>query len=152
MKQSLYNFASTSLFKSVVTLAVIAILMFTVLYSLNFAQSQIETAMMETDLANIRWELRELWAHRNATGQSLASKEIDDANPFRLINEPPKNYSGELDQKPSDALAVWYFDSQSRRLVYIFKDGHQLRYRLTSTAKLDRASLGTLGSIDLVPD
>lgn len=152
MKLNIYNFAKASLLNLVITISIIATLMYAVLYSLNRAQDQIEAAMMETDLANIRWELRELWAHRNAAGQSLASNEIDNANPFRLINEPPKNYSGEAAQTPPGAQATWYFDSQARCLVYVFKDGRQLRYRLTSAARLNRASIGAIGGIDLVPD
>ena len=106
--------------------------------------------MMETDVANMRWELRELWAHRNATGQSFVVSEIDNANPLRLLNERPKNYSGEYAETPPDAQSAWYFDTKAKRLVYVFSDGHQLRYRLTGTAKLNRASLGAMGGIDLV--
>ncbi|MGZ5056090.1 MAG: hypothetical protein ACXWAT_17025, partial [Methylobacter sp.] len=62
----------------------------------------------------------------------------------------PKNYSGEYAQMPPDAQAVWYFDSKAKCLVYVFSDGRQVRYRLTSTAKLNRASLGAVGGIDMV--
>jgi len=101
-------------------------------------------------VANIRWELRELWAHRNATGQSIAASEIDDANPLKLVSERPKNYSGEYAEIPLGAESVWYFDTNAKRLVYVFKDGRQVRYRLIGSAKLNRASLGAIGGIDLV--
>lgn len=106
--------------------------------------------MVETDVANIRWGLREMWAHRTAIGQSIAANEIDDANPLQLINERPENYSGEYAQTPPGIESIWYFDTTARRLVYVFKDGHQVRYRLTGTAKRNRASLGAVGGIDLV--
>ena len=107
---------------------------------------------METDLVNMRWGLRELWAHRNARGQSLVVSEIDNANPLRFLNDHPKNYSGEYAETPTDAQSIWYFDTKAQRLVYVFSDGHQLRYRLTSTARLERASLGAMGGMDLVLD
>lgn len=107
---------------------------------------------METDLVNMRWGLRELWAHRNATGQSLDVSEIGNANPLRFLNDRPRNYSGEYTETPPGAQSIWYFDTKAQRLVYVFSDGHQLRYRLAGTAKLNRASLGAMGGIDLVLD
>jgi len=150
MKLNIFHFAASSLFNFAISNAIIGILAFIVLANINRAQSQVELSMMETDVANIRWALRELWAHRTATGQSIAGSEIDDANPLRLVNERPKNYSGEYAQTPPGAESVWYFDTKAKRLVYVFSDGHQMRYRLIGTAKLNRASLGAMGGIDLV--
>jgi hypothetical protein len=150
MKLNIFHFAASGLFNFAISNAIIGILAFIVLSNINRAQSQVELSMMETDVANIRWELRELWAHRTATGQSIAGSEIDDANPLRLVNERPKNYSGEYAQTPPGAESVWYFDTKAKRLVYVFSDGHQMRYRLTGSAKLNRASLGAMGGIDLV--
>ena len=139
-------------FNFAISIAVIAILASILLFSLNRAQSQVEVVMMEADLSNMRWGLRELWAHRNAIGQALADSEIDNANPLRLLGDHPNNYSGEYAETPSDAQSIWYFDTKAQRLVYVFSDGRQLRYRLTHTTKLNRASLGAVGGIDLVPD
>ncbi|MDO9048567.1 MAG: hypothetical protein Q7U66_12640 [Methylobacter sp.] len=142
--------SGASRFDFAISVSVIAILASILLFSLNRAQSQVEMVTMETDLTNMRWGLRELWSHRNATGQALASSEIENANPLRLLSDQPKNYSGEYAETPSDAQAAWYFDTKAKRLVYIFSDGHQARYRLTGTAKLNRASLGAMGGMDLV--
>ncbi|MDO9268968.1 MAG: hypothetical protein Q7T96_07645 [Methylobacter sp.] len=150
MKLNIFHFAVANLFNFAISNGIIAILVFVVLSNIDRAQSQVEASMMETDVANIRWELRELWAHRNATGQSIAVSELDNANPLRLVNEQPKNYSGEYAQTPSEAESIWYFDTKAKRLVYVFKDGHQVHYRLTGTAKRNRASLGAMGGIDLV--
>lgn len=142
--------AGASRFDFAVSISMIVVLTAILLVSLNRAQSQAEAVMMETDVANMRWGLRELWAHRNATGQSLDIGEIDNANPLQLLSERPKNYSGEYAQIPEGAQAVWYFDSKAKRLVYVFSNGRQVRYRLTGTAKLNRASLGAVGGMDLV--
>ncbi len=150
MKLNFFHFAVARLFNFAISNSIIAILVFIVLSNINRAQSQVEESMMETDVANIRWELRELWAHRNATGQSIVSSEIENANPLRLVNERPKNYSGEYAETPPGAESVWYFDTKAKCLVYVFSDGHQVRYRLASTAKLNRASLGAMGGIDLI--
>jgi hypothetical protein len=152
MKLNVFDFSAASLFNFAITNGIIAILVFTVLANINRAQSQVEVSMMETDVANIRWQLREFWAHRNAIGQSISGGEIENANPLRLVNERPKNYSGEFADTPPDAHAIWYFDTKAKRLVYVFSDGRQLRYRLASTAGLNRASLGAIGAMDLVLD
>jgi hypothetical protein len=152
MRLNIFHFAVSSLYNFAIANGIIAILIFAVLSNINRAQSQVEESMMETDVANIRWQLRELWAHSNATGQSVSGSEIDGANPLRLMTERPKNYSGEYAQVPPGAESVWYFDTQAKRLVYVFRDGRQIRYRLTGTAKLNRASLGAVGGMDLVLD
>lgn len=142
--------AGASRFDFAVSVSMIAVLAAVLLAGLNHAQSQAEALAMEADVANMRWGLRELWAHRNATGQSLDVSELDNANPLQLLNDRPNNYSGEYAQTPPSARSVWYFDSEAKRLVYVFSDGRQVRYRLTGTDKLNRASLGAVGGIDLV--
>jgi len=142
--------AGASHFDFAVSITMIAVLTAMLLVSLNRAQSQAEALTMEADVANMRWGLRELWAHRNATGQSLDIGEIENVNPLQLLNDRPKNYSGEYAQTPPGVQSAWYFDSETKRLVYVFSDGREARYRLTSTAKLNRASLGAVGGMDLV--
>lgn len=143
--------SGASRFDFAVTVSIIAILASILLYSLNSTQKQIESTMLDTDVANLRWELRAAWAHRNVIGQSLGINEIEGANPMRLLAERPQNYIGEYAQTP-DATSVWYFDTQSKRLVYVFRDGRQVRLRLASTANLGEAPRGAIGGVDLVFD
>ncbi len=144
--------AGASRFDFAITISIIAVLMYLLLFSLNRIQSQAEQVALEADLNNMRWGLRELWAHRNVRGQALANSEIDNANPLQLLNERPKNYSGEFPETPPDARSAWYFDTKAKRLVYVFGDGRQLRYRMAGISELNRASLGAMGGIDLVLD
>lgn len=144
--------SGASRFDFAVTVSIIGILASVMLYSLNRTQKQIEAAMLDTEVTNLRWELRAEWAHRNVTGRSLASREIDNANPMRLLSERPQNYLGEHAGVPQYAQSIWYFDTSDKRLVYVFSDGRQARYRLANTASLGRASPGAIGGMDLVPD
>lgn len=152
MKLNFFNFALSNFFNFAISSSIIAAMISVLLSNVNHAQHQVEVAMMETDVANIRWELRELWAHRNATGQTFVVTEIDNTNPLRWVNERPKNYSGEYAEMPVGAQSVWYFDTSAKRLVYVFSDGQSIRYRLSNTTTLNRASLGAVGGIDLVLD
>ncbi len=133
-----------------ISLGIITIIACILLFSLDRAQNQAEQVAVETDLSNMRWGLRELWVHLNATGQSLSSNNLANANPVKLLNEPLKNYGGEFAQTPPDTHSIWYFDNITKQLVYVFSDGRQVRYRLVSITKLDRASLGAIGGMDLV--
>jgi hypothetical protein len=143
--------SGASRFDFSVTVSIIAILASILLYSLGRTQRQIESAMLDTDVTNLRWELREAWAHRNVIGQSVGVNEIVGTNPMRLLAYRPQNYIGEYAQAP-DATSVWYFDTHNKRLVYVFRDGHQARLRLASTANLGEAPLGAIGGVDLVFD
>lgn len=152
MKLNIVHIAASRFFNLAISTSIIGAMLSLTLLSISQVRSQVEVFMMEADVANLRWELRELWTHRNATGQSFVISEIENTNPLRLVNEGLPNYSGEYTQPPLDVQSIWYFDIKKLRLIYVFRDGHQVRYRLSGTAQLNRASLGAVGSIDLVLD
>ncbi|RIZ70126.1 MAG: hypothetical protein D0530_08495 [Methylococcales bacterium] len=152
MKLNIIHIAASRFFNLAISTSIIGAMLSLTLLSISQVRSQVEVFMMEADVANLRWELRELWTHRNATGQSFVISEIENTNPLRLVNEGLPNYSGEYTQPPLDVQSIWYFDIKKLRLIYVFRDGHQVRYRLSGTAQLNRASLGAVGSIDLVLD
>lgn len=146
------NLTGASRFDFAISISIIAILATILLISLDFAQRRIEEITMEADLTFMRWEIRELWAHHNATGQSFIASEIENANPVRLLNDQLKNYSGEYSETPPNVKSTWFFDTKTKHLVYVFLDGSQKRYRLTGISQLNRASLGAMGGIDIVLD
>ena len=152
MKLNIIHIAASRFFNLAISTSIIGAMLSLTLLSISQVRSQVEVFMMEADVANLRWELRELWTHRNATGQSFVISEIENTNPLRLVNEGLPNYSGKYTQPPLDVQSIWYFDIKKLRLIYVFRDGHQVRYRLSGTAQLNRASLGAVGSIDLVLD
>jgi hypothetical protein len=152
MKLNIVHIAASRFFNLAISTCIIATMLSLLLLSINQVRNQVEGSMVEADVANLRWELRELWAHRNATGQAFVISEIENTNPLDLVNEGLPNYTGEYTQSPLNTQSIWYFDTKALRLVYVFRDGHQVRYRLSGTAQLNRASLGAVGSIDLVLD
>ena len=152
MKLNIVHIAASRFFNLAISTSIIGAMLSLTLLSISQVRSQVEVFMMEADVANLRWELRELWTHRNATGQSFVISEIENTNPLDLVNEGLPNYSGEYTQSPLNTQSIWYFDTTSLRLVYVFRDGHQVRYRLSGTAQLNRASLGAVGALDLVLD
>jgi hypothetical protein len=119
-----------------VTLSVIGILATWLLHSLNDAQTDIEKVMLETELSNLRLSITEVWVQKSIENKSLNLAAFKDSNPMLLIAEKPKNYIGEHAQTPKSDQAIWYFDTQKKCLVYVFKDGRQAAYKLAGLTGL----------------
>ena len=143
---------STHRFDFAVTLTVIAILATLLLGYLNKAQNDIEKVILETELNSLRLSLAEHWVDKSLKNQSIDSGSLKNSNPMLLIAERPENYIGEFSKAPSDRKEVWYFDTTKKQLIYVFNDGHQARYRLSSSAGQASASLLTISGLDLVKD
>jgi len=135
----------TRRFEFFVALCVIAILATGLLYALNQAQGEIEKATQNTALNNLRLELMEVWVHKTMTNQAADIETLKGSNPMRLLADKPNNYIGELAQAPSDNQAIWYFDIQKKRLIYVFNDGRQAAYMLAGSAP-------ALRGLDLILD
>jgi hypothetical protein len=143
---------STHRFDFAVTLTVIGILASLLLGYLNKAQNDIEKVIVDTELNSLRLSLAEYWVDKSLKNQSIDSKALKDSNPMLLIAERPEKYIGEFTEVPSNKKEVWYFDTAKKQLIYIFNDGQQARYRLSSTAGQAKASLLTIGGLDLIKD
>lgn len=139
-------------FDFAVTMCVIAILTTLLLGYLNKAQNEIEKVIVETELNNIRLSLAEAYVDRSIKNQRVNSKNLNDSNPMLLIAENPENYIGEYFEVPSHAKEVWYFDVTKKRLIYVFSDGQQARFKLSHTAGQAKASLLAIDGLDLVKD
>ncbi len=139
-------------FDFAVTLTVIGILASLLLGYLNKAQHEIERLIVETELNSFRLSLAEAWVHKSVNNQPINGKVLQDSNPMLLVAEKPEHYIGELSKAPSNHKEVWYFDTTKKQLIYVFNDGHQARYRFIKTAGLAKASLLTVGGLDLVED
>lgn len=143
---------STHRFDFAVTLTVIGMLATLLLGYLNKAQNDIEKVIVETELNSLRLSLAEHWVDESLKNQSIESEALKNGNPMLLIAERPDNYIGEFSEAPSNKKEVWYFDTRKKQLIYVFNDGSKARYRLSSTAGQAKASLLTVGGLDLVKD
>jgi hypothetical protein len=119
-----------------VTLSVIGLLATWLLHSLNDAQTEIEEAILETELNNLRLSITEVWVQKSIENKSLNFAAFTNSNPMLLIAKKPKNYIGERAQTPKTDQAIWYFDTQKKCLIYVFKDGRQATYKLAGMTGL----------------
>ncbi len=123
-------------FDFLVTLSVIGLLATWLLHSLNDAQTDIEKVILEAELSNLRLSITEVWVQKSIENKSLNLAALTNSNPMLLIAEKPKNYIGESAQTPKSDEAIWYFDTQKKCLVYVFKDGRQAAYKLAGLTGL----------------
>ncbi|MDP2881510.1 MAG: type II secretion system protein [Azonexus sp.] len=117
-----------------VVVVLISILALVLMYALGRAQDAMEEARVQSEAAAIRIGLIEVVAHREVFGGELPKS----ANPVDWVSARPANYVGELDSRPA-SKSVWYFDRQARELVYLFRDGHRARFRISRDASVDSA-------------
>ncbi|MEX0899232.1 MAG: prepilin-type cleavage/methylation domain-containing protein [Gammaproteobacteria bacterium] len=87
-------------------------------------------------------------ASRSAIGMEVAARildggpasvaELDGFNPMRLLSEQPDNYLGEMGGVDPANLPVghWYFDIESRELVYLVRFGEYFRTELPGPPRL----------------
>ncbi len=139
-------------FDFAVTLCVIGVLATCLLHYLNKAQGAIEKVILETELNNLRLGLAETWVHKNVTNQSIDIEALKGSNPMLLIAAKPANYVGEHAKAPSNGKAIWYFDTRTKQLIYIGKGGLEAAYILACAAGRTKASLLSMGGLDLVRD
>ncbi len=135
-----------------VTLTVIGILATLLLGYLNKVQHDIERLIVETELNSFRLSLAEAWVHKSISNQSIDSATLQNSNPMLLMADKPENYIGELSGAPSTKKEIWYFDTTKKQLIYVFNDGNLARYSLSKTAGQAKASLLTVGGLDLIKD
>jgi hypothetical protein len=137
-------------FDFTVMVTVIAILATLLLGYLNKVQQDIERLIVETELNTFRLSLAEAWVHKSVSNQSMDSTALQNSNPILLMAEKPENYIGELSKAPSNNKEIWYFDTTKKQLIYVFNDGSLARYSFSKTAGKAKASLLTVGGLDLV--
>ena len=133
-------------FEFAVAVVLISVLGLVLLRALDGIRGQLEEAAFQGDVAAIRMGLIEVVAHREAFGGVLPKSE----NPIDWVANRPASYVGELNRAPEEKT-VWYFDRQDRTLVYVFRDGHRARFRLSRDVNVDsqRAVVAGVGLLRL---
>ena len=125
-------------------IVIIGILATLLLWALHDVQGNMEEAGVQAEAAAIRTQLMETVAHREAFGGQLPRSD----NPLDWVTNPPANYLGALAEMPSET-GVWYFDIQTKELVYRFHDGHLVSFRLSRRAGAENGR-GVLAGVGLL--
>ncbi len=119
------------LYEFSIVVIIIAVLAYSGLRILSRAQGDAEEARMQVEVMGIRAQLLEVAVHRETFGGSFPQSD----NPMDWIADRPAEYRGAFDFPPQEN-GCWYFDKGARELIYIFRDGHLARFRLSRQAGL----------------
>ncbi|MFB0936557.1 MAG: hypothetical protein QMB52_12355 [Propionivibrio sp.] len=108
-----------------VLVAIIGVLAFLLMNALDRVREEFEEAAVQSEVAALRVELMDRLAHHQLVGGALP----ESRNPLLWIERKPGNYLGELEATP-EAGGVWYFDRKREELVYRYRSGREVRFRL----------------------
>jgi hypothetical protein len=133
-----------------VSIILICLLMVFLLNKLTEIRNSIEVQNVETEMKYLRLGLAEMWLTRNIAHKNTNISAFENTNPMLLIAERPENYIGELAHAPQDAKSVWFFDTHSNQLVYVFNNGKKHYFRLVKSQFGSKINRMPTGGLDLV--
>lgn len=112
--------------------------------ALEKAREDVEKAAVQAEVAALRVELLDRLAHREIAGGRLPGGR----NPVVWAGRQPQGYVGEREKAPPER-GLWFYDQGRQELVYRYRAGGEVRYRL-SIGEGGVAAPGKLAGIGLV--
>lgn len=85
----------------------------------------VERTTLEQNLGIIQSAVAMKFVALYAAGDEAGIKQLAHNNPIHLLEETPQGYLGELEDPALEALATgsWHYDTKTRRLVYLVRNG-----------------------------
>lgn len=137
-------------FKFAISSILIAFLLGVTLRKLTDFGTTIEKQNVKSQVDNFKLGLTEAWINRNINHKNTNISVFENTNPMLLISDVPKNYIGERKNNPTQEKAVWFYNTQSKRLIYILNNGELLQYRLIKKSPNTNKVGVPNGGLDLV--
>ena len=108
-----------SLIELAVAITAISVLLYFLLDRVLYMQDMAEKTEVEETIRSINYGLRLEAASRLARGLNPGQLPLENENPIKWLNAPPRNYLGEYAKAPESAKpGFWYFQPAERRLIY----------------------------------
>ncbi len=116
--------------KLVISVIVIGAIALPIFERLRYYQEVAEKAYVDYAINGMRSGLRLRIAAMMLEGRGREAYRLAGQNPIDWLERHPDNYAGELIRPDRDTLqpGTWYFDLETRRLVYLVKHGEHFRY------------------------
>lgn len=141
-----------TLIELAVVVCIVALLAAAFLSRAVFYQEQAEKVASEQIIGTLRSALHLRIADLLLHGKTTDIARLADQNPMDWLAEKPKNYVGEFYTPKPDMIAAgnWYFDLQSKNLIYVVNnrghlhtaagEGNKLRFKAKLVRNLNVAS------------
>jgi len=104
-------------FEFAVVVVIAALLGGLLLERLTFYQEAAEHARFESELQTFKTGLQLRMAELISANREHDLRQLTSENPARWLDKPPSAFAGEYPAQPEPGL--WYYDSNSRELVYV---------------------------------
>ena len=110
-------------------IALVGVLAYLLLLRLTGYREMAEKAAMEQTAGAIQSALNIQFAHALVRGDGAAAEALGRENPVRWLTKAPENYAGEHAAPARGAIPPgnWYFDPDSRELVYLVRHPDHFR-------------------------
>ncbi|MEC4722989.1 hypothetical protein RY831_27905 [Noviherbaspirillum sp. CPCC 100848] len=117
--------------KMIISVMVIGAVALPMLDRLRYYQEVAEQAYVDYAISGMRSGLRLRIAAMMLEGRGQEAYRLAGENPVDWLERRPDNYAGELIRPDPDLLrpGTWYFDLETRRLIYLVKHGDHFRYK-----------------------
>lgn len=138
-------------FKFAISAILIAFLIGVTLRKLTDFGVTLEKENVYSQVKNFNLGLTEAWISRNINHKNTNIYAFENTNPMLLISDVPKNYIGELKENPTHEKAVWFYNTQNNRLIYILNNGELIQFRLIKKSGSTNKVGVPNGGLDLVP-
>ena len=117
-RQQLQRGRSTLEFAVIVLVA--GVLMWFLISSLGNVQAQAERTLVDVTIRDMRTGLQLKITEMIVAGHVNQISNLVGQNPLQWAPQAPDGYAGEVDQLPTELKGRgWYFEKQSRRLIYV---------------------------------
>lgn len=118
-----------SLLESVVVLIIVLVVLGLMMNRFTYYQEQAEKTAMETMVGTLQSALTMQYSQILTRGKASDSIVLAQSNPINWLQQPPKNYAGELyDLSPLTVEpGKWVFDLRSHDLVYVPRNKKYLK-------------------------
>lgn len=116
--------------KMIISVLIIGAVALPMLERLRYYQEVAEQAYVDYAISGMRSGLRLRIAALMLEGRGQEAYRLAGQNPIDWLERHPDNYAGELIRPDPGMLrpGTWYFDLETRRLVYLVKHGEHFRY------------------------
>lgn len=121
------QFGGSKLFEFIIVVMLVGVLSMVVLeYMLRYIEVA-EKGAMENTVMNLRSALRLRLAEVLVRGDAAEGARLARENPMNWLQGKPQNYAGEFSYPEPDSIGPgkWYYDSNSRELVYLVDHGRE---------------------------
>ncbi len=127
VRPSLRRSKGFSLIELIIVIAVISVLISIILDRVWYYQEMAEKTAMEEIAGSIQSALTMQHGKQYVRGKQDRISSLATDNPVKLLQKPPRNYSGEFYDPSPRAVAPgnWMFDLKLRELIYVVdRSGH----------------------------